>query len=216
MKVIKKAYNLVKSFSTEKQHHIAIKNADNAIKNFQHPYQLNVGCGNIKFQGWVNIDLAFVPNVTDIIWDASQKFSFLKDESCSLIYNEHFLEHLDIGQGLNFLSECYRLLNPSGVLRIAMPSLDYVVQKYNSENWRNQDWLSWKEYKFIQTRAEMINVAFRSWGHQWLYDQEELERRLYEVGFKELRNVQWGISEISELNNRETRTDSMLICEAKK
>ncbi|MBD2209697.1 hypothetical protein H6G27_07385 [Nostoc linckia FACHB-104] len=212
MKVLQKAYQSMKLLSAKNQIYLARKKAYNAIQKFQSPYQLNVGCGNIKFQGWVNIDLEFVPNVTDIMWDASQKFSFLENESCSLIYNEHFLEHLDSQQGLNFLSECYRLLELGGVLRVAMPSLEYLVKKYTCENWRNQDWL--KEYEFIQTRAEMLNISFRWWGHRWLYDQEELVRRLHEVGFQKLINCEWGVSEIPQLNNRETRQDSILIYEA--
>ena len=97
-----------------------------------------------------------------------------------------------------------------------MPSLEYTINKYCSDKWNDQDWLEWKEHRFIQTRAEMINIAFRWWGHQWLYDREELHRRLKEAGFTIIRDVEWGYSKIPELSNLETRKDSKLICEATK
>jgi predicted SAM-dependent methyltransferase len=208
------ANNKISAFSLYREEQNAIK----SIKQFQSPYKLNVGSGSVKFKGWVNIDIEKVTNVTDIVWDATRKFSFLDDASCSLIYNEHFLEHLDIEDGISFLSECYRLLAPGGILRIAMPSLEYVTQKYMSEDWQDQDWLKWPGHEFIQTRAEMLNIALRWWGHKWLYDREELHRRLHNSGFKveNIRDVQWGSSEIKDLNDIETRKDSILICESTK
>lgn len=175
-------------------------------------YKLNVGCGKIKFQGWINIDVE-TSVATDLVWDVTRGLPF-PNTSCSLIYHEHFLEHLTVQQGVFFLRECHRVLVSGGVMRIAMPPLDFVVQKYLQEDWRNgQDWLTWPEYQFIQTKAEMLNIAFRWWGHQWLYDQEELYRRLNESGFNIIHSVKWGESEIVELRNRETRKESLLLCE---
>jgi hypothetical protein len=51
----------------------------------------------------------------------------------------------------------------------------------------------------------MLNMAFRAWGHKWLYDREELHRRLHEAGFTRVKDVEWGGSEEVELRNRETR-----------
>ena len=76
--------------------------------------------------------------------------------------------------------------------------------------------MTWPEYQFIQTRAEMLNIAFHWWGHQWLYDREEFHRRLGEAGFPEIRDMPWGESGIPDFRNRETRKDSLLICEAEK
>ena len=216
MKLITKirqlANNKISAFSLYRDEREAIE----SMKQFQSPYNLNIGSGSVKLKEWVNIDIDKVENVTDIVWDATHKFSFLDDASCALIYNEHFLEHLDIEDGIFFLSECYRLLAPGGILRIAMPSLEYVTQKYMSEDWQDQDWLKWSGHEFIQTRAEMLNIALRWWGHKWLYDREELHRRLHQAGFKfeNIRDVQQGSSDIKELNNLETRKDSILICES--
>jgi predicted SAM-dependent methyltransferase len=179
------------------------------------PHKLHIGCGQIYFEGWLHVDADESLPTVDLVWDASQPLPFA-DQSCTFIYNEHFLEHLTIDQGIAFLQECYRLLLPGGVLRIAMPCLETLVRKYLSEDWRNQDWLQWNDYQFIQTRAEMINIGFRWWGHQWLYDREELHRRLCDAGFATLHDVRWGESSHPDLRQRETRKDSLLICEAEK
>lgn len=180
----------------------------------RHPYQLHLGCGLIRFDGWINID-ADQGSVADIIWDLAKGIP-VADSSCALIYSEHMLEHLTVEQGRQFLIECHRALQTGGTVRIAMPSLDVLVEKSHSGKWREQDWLMWPEYQFVQTRAEMMNMFFRAWGHQWIYDTEELHRRLREAGFSKITNAEWGRSSISGLNGRETRKDSLLICEARK
>ena len=178
-------------------------------------HKLHIGCGAVKLAGWINIDESPHPGVTDLHLDITQGLPY-HDNSCSLIHHEHFLEHLSAEAGLNFLKECYRVLKSGGVMRIAMPSLDLIIEKSYLGNWKDQDWLKWPEYQFIKTRAEMLNISFRWWGHQWLYDREELHRRLQEAGFTIIRDVEWGNSDIPELRNLETRKDSLLICEAEK
>lgn len=190
--------------------------AKNVLSKTEQPYKLHIGCGKNQLDNWINLDLKKNQGITDIVWDASEGFPFLKNESCSFIYNEHFLEHLNIQQAEVFLSECYRVLKLGGVLRIAMPSLEHIINKYCSENWKEQDWLTWEGHEFIKTRAEMINISFRWWGHKWLYDREELHRRLREAGFEKIRDAKWGKSDAPELRNLETRKDSLLICEAEK
>ncbi len=93
--------------------------------------------------------------------------------SVDFIYSEHVLEHLTFEEGEKVFREFYRCLKVGGVLRIAMPDLDYVMQKYHAD-WKNQDWLSWPEYEFIKTRGQMINISFRWWGHKYLYNEEDL------------------------------------------
>jgi predicted SAM-dependent methyltransferase len=185
------------------------------IRRFPRPYRLHLGCGKVHFNGWVNIDADRSLDAADIVWNLAYGVP-VEDSSCALIYNEHFIEHLNVEQGLACLRECYRALSQGGVLRVATPSLDFIIERFQSDNWREQDWLNWPEYRFVRTRAEMLNIAFRWWGHQWLYDREELHRRLEEAGFRGIRGCEWGKSDIPELRNRETRPDSILICEAEK
>jgi predicted SAM-dependent methyltransferase len=175
------------------------------------PLKLNLGCGDVFFAGWTNVDLEDVRKA-NLVWNLTERFP-LQDGSCSLIYSEHVMEHFNVEDGLKIFRECHRLLAPRGVLRIAMPSLEYCVDAYAKDSWR-PDFERWEELRGVKTRCEALNVAMRRWGHQWLYDREELHRRLEEAGFQQLRDVEWGKSPVEELCNRETRVETLLIVEA--
>jgi predicted SAM-dependent methyltransferase len=106
-------------------------------------------------------------------------------------------------------------LQPGGVIRIAMPDLDDLIDSYQKD-WRRSDWVNWPAHRFIKTRAEMINISFRWWGHQHLYNREELERALREAGFVQYCFRQNGESDFPDLRGLETRPDSKLIVDAVK
>jgi predicted SAM-dependent methyltransferase len=115
-----------------------------------------------------------------------------------------------------FLTECRRCLHGGGVLRVAMPSLHEIVHLYNENEWAQEPWIEKHGFTWMKTRAEYINICFREWGHQWLYDAEELRRRLLEAGFTRIEDAAWGESKHPELRSRETRKETLLICEAAK
>lgn len=189
------------------------RRAARALKSFGRPLRLHLGCGPNYLPGWVNIDGNRELPRFDLCWNLDDGLP-VPDASCDRIYSEHVLEHLSIDHAVALLKECRRALAPRGVMRIAMPSLENIVAKYSSPDWKNQDWLTWPAFQRIATRAEMINVSFRWWGHQWLYDREELHRRLSEAGFHEIADAEWGVSRHDGLSGLETRRDSLLICEA--
>jgi len=173
--------------------------------------QLHVGCGKNRFPGWINAD---IDPRADLIVFLEKRLPF-RDGSLRYIYSEHVLEHVPYETGVYFLRESHRVLRPGGVIRVSMPDLDDLVDGYQS-NWRRFDWLSWPEFSFIQTRAEMINAAFRWWGHQHLYNREELARALHEAGFGEITFHAFGESDHEGLRGLETRKDTTLIAEAVK
>ena len=175
------------------------------------PLKLNVGCGKVKFPDWVNIDIE--PDA-DLVIDVTKGLPF-DDNSVDFIYCEHVLEHLTSDEGEKVLREFYRCLKVGGVLRIAMPDLNYIIQKYNTD-WKNQDWLSWPEYKFIKTKGQMINISFRWWGHNYLYNEEDLRNQLIKAGFQKINKCERNRSNYIELADLETRKDSKLTIEAEK
>ena len=188
--------------------------ARNVLKNAIFPLKVNVACGYEPFEGWINLDLS--PDTpADIMWDATEGLP-VPDNSCAYIYSEHFLEHIPVGEGVRFLAECRRSLEPGGVVRIGMPCVHEIASQYYEDTWSQQPWLVKYGYTWIKTRAEYINIGFRNWGHQWLYDFEELDRRLREAGFDRIERAAWGESKYPALRGRETRKETALICEATK
>jgi predicted SAM-dependent methyltransferase len=182
------------------RHHISSK------RNYE---RLHVGCGKNYFKNWLNADIE--PRADLIIF--LQKRLPFKDNYLARIYSEHVLEHLTYANAVYFLKEVRRTLQPGGVLRIAMPDLDDLIDGYQ-QNWRRFDWVNWPAFSFIQTKAEMINIAFRWWGHKHLYNKEELARALSEAGFSRFYFPLPGQSDYPDLQGLETRKDSKLIAEA--
>jgi predicted SAM-dependent methyltransferase len=178
------------------------------------PFKVNIGCGNEPFPGWVNLDLD--PSAgADVVWDVTDGLPF-DEGTCGFIYSEHFFEHIPVQEGVRFLRECRRALRSGGVVRVAMPSVTEPIRQYYENDWADKPWLEKYGYTWIKTRAEFINISFREWGHQWLYDFEELDRRLREAGFDRIESAAWGESQYPELRKRETRAETLLICEATK
>jgi predicted SAM-dependent methyltransferase len=211
--IIQRGYELAKEIERTIRTFGHRKETIRKLASYQKPYKLHLGCGNIHLDGWVNIDHDASLSAVDLVWDLAYGIP-AEDSSCRLVFCEHFLEHLSVESGGYFLRECRRVLERGGILRVAMPSLDVIIERAFDGSWRDQDWLNWPEFRFVKTRAEMLNIAFRWWGHQWLYDREELHRRLYESDFLKVSDSAWGQSKTAELRGLERRRDSLLICEA--
>ncbi len=95
------------------------------FKNVQY---LNLGCGNRYHPNWINIDIS--PNGLGVIpHDLSQGIP-LPDASCDVVYHSHIIEHIRRVDALPFMQECYRVLKPNGVLRVATPDLERICRLY--------------------------------------------------------------------------------------
>ena len=175
--------------------------------------KLNVGCSLSKYQGWINIDIDSNTK-PDVIHDATKTFPYATG-SVDFIYSEHFIEHLAVEGGVAFFREAFRILKPGGAMRIATPDLDALMRNHLPENktWREDTHIDLVGLQFIKTRAESMNIAMRWWGHQFVYNYEELERRLREAGFLKIKSSPFKISDFPELCGMETRAESDLIVE---
>lgn len=204
----------------QKAHYLVQKYQQLTQKNIEGiNLKIQFGSGNNFIKNWLNTDIPEAFSDYSIYPDAYINITKrlpIKSNSCQYLYNEHLIEHITVKEGQMFLKECHRILKIDGVLRIATPDLNNIVKKYSSKSWKKQDWLTWPEYKFIKTRAEMLNIAMRWWGHKYLYDEVELTRRLKEAGFTKIVKCKLNKSYHNELNNLETRKDSKLILEATK
>lgn len=154
---------------------------------------LNLGCGEIHKDGWINIDLT--SKKADFHLDLRKRLPF-RNNSCKEIYSEHFLEHLSYpDDALFFLSETYRVLDNGGKLTVVVPDTSWPLIDYSkgksSDYFRitkKKEWCS-KEYR---TRMEFINYHFRQDGeHLYAYDEESLRYVLKKSGFKQNRRRQF-------------------------
>lgn len=91
---------------------------------------LNVGCGHRFYRGepWINFDV--VPcDSSVILWDARVGFS-MGANTVDVVYLSHVLEHFTEETGARLIAECYRVLKPSGFLRVVVPDLEGICREY--------------------------------------------------------------------------------------
>lgn len=164
--------------------------------------KINLGCGPHIINGWVNYDIEPHAGVTRL--DLSQGKIPQRDGSVYFIFSEHFLEHISKKQAVALLKECYRVLAPEGVLRFSTPDLMYLVNNYKA--WSQSLPMSsipevWKP----SSACDMVNEGMRLWGHQYLWDKNELVTILSEIGFASGWDCQWRKSIHEPLQNLEVR-----------
>jgi len=181
---------------------------DNYLKSVAVP-KLQIGGGWNRLDGWLNTDLALRPGV--MLMDATERFPF-PDETFQFIYTEHMIEHVSYEQGVFMLQECYRVMLKGAVIRVTTPNLATITDLCN-ENLTDmqQKYLSWICRTFVShsstsRRAFAINVFFRLWGHQFIYDEETLADVLSTTGFSSVKRHRLRISDWPTLQNLE-RTD---------
>jgi len=154
------------------------------------PCKLHFGCGpNIK-PGWVNIDLK---DTADIQLDIREPMPF-PDESATIIYSEHFFEHLDFLEGQRFLKEGLRVLRPGGLMSIGVPDAGLTLSLFVNgslqqwDEYQNRFWIPF----WCDTRMHSVNYTFRQEGeHRYAYDYETLAGSLRTVGFVNIRRRDW-------------------------
>jgi predicted SAM-dependent methyltransferase len=182
---------------------------------------VTVGCGTRAQPGWVNIDAVRLPGVT-LVYDCRRQLPF-EDNSTRAIVAEHFLEHVDYTEeAQGFLSECQRVLQPGGVLRIAVPDAEQYLQAYAGGGWEALVRLRpLREGRIdayfkcaYHTRMELINVVFRQGGqHKFAYDFETLALLLGRCGFASIVRRQFNDSALPEwrMDSPRRATESLYV-----
>ncbi len=110
---------------------------------------LNLGCGSRYHPEWINIDIA--PSGKGVIsHDLSQGIP-LADASCDAVYHSHLIAHLRQPDALQFMRECYRVMKPGAILRVAVPDLEQICRvylekleqalKHDQDNADDYDWI---------------------------------------------------------------------------
>jgi predicted SAM-dependent methyltransferase len=150
--------------------------------------KLHLGCATKALTGFINVDIRDMPGV-DMIDDISRLKKFL-DESADLIYVSHVLEHFGRREYKEVIKRWHAVLKDGGVLRIAVPDFEKIVEHYNE----NHDLELLRGFLYGgQNYAQ--NYHYCTW------DFETLSKDLISVGFKEVRKYEWKDTEHSYMDD---------------
>lgn len=129
---------------------------------------LNVGCGPNAISDFVNVDYNWISGV-DLVWDITKGIPF-KEGHFTGIYSEHCLEHLTYKKARFILANFFRLLKPSGVVRLVVPDAELYLEIYHKQ--KNGESIT---FPYGQTAHDIndpkitammvVNSVFRGHGH---------------------------------------------------
>jgi predicted SAM-dependent methyltransferase len=160
--------------------------------------RLHIGCNEAVLPGWVNVDIDPFPGA--FRWDLRDPLP-VAGPALDWIFSEHFIEHITREDAAALLRRCYDTLRPGGVFRTSTPDLAFMVGEYlagRTGEWANLGWLP-------GTPCRMMNEGMRLWGHQYLYDIDELVATFRGAGFARIERVGWRASAHPVFENLETR-----------
>jgi predicted SAM-dependent methyltransferase len=144
--------------------------------------RLHLGGGKRFIPGFVHIDLSDYPHI-DYRHDI-RTLPMIEAGTAELIYSSHVLEYFDRIEVLDVLEEWKRVLQPRGVIRLAVPDFEALSALYA----RNHD------------LGQIIGPIFGRWPvpgtsttvyHRTVYDYASLKSVLETAGFSDVRRYDW-------------------------
>jgi len=157
------------------------------VINGMEPIKLNIGCGNNRIEGYINIDSADDTN-PDVVVDIRQGLPY-PDNSAEEILFFHAIEHIEEKFHERILEEFWRVLRPEGLLLISYPEFEKCAQNY-IENYRGMREF-WKNTIYgLQRYPGDYHVA--------LMNSDVLGEKLLETGFI---NIEWKAESLEPYNS---------------
>lgn len=169
--------------------------------------KLQLGAGQHALPGWLSTDIN--PRHDDVVEVDVREPLPLPAESFDYIHAEHLIEHIAYRPGQRLLRECWRVLRPGGVLRVATPDLARLIAIYRGDAGpEGEVYLDYAYRRWLKGRPHrhpvfLVNHNVRAWGHTFLYDEDLLSQCLADAGYVDITPCALGESGHEELRDVE-------------
>jgi len=168
--------------------------------------RLHLGSGGNNLPGWVNVDL--VGAHADVTWDLRRPLPFA-DGAADVVFLEHVLEHMTVGEGMAVLRHAHRVLAPGGVLRVGVPDAGLYARSYAGGDGAIDELRPDRP-----TRMLALGEVFQEHGHVSAWDGETLALVVRAVGFEGAEVMPGGTSRIEPAPDSPARIAESVYVEA--
>jgi SAM-dependent methyltransferase len=196
--------------------------------------KLHLGAFDDPKEGWLNCDItphiwiAKIPGLAWVLYRAGKmtaerfeehrqgvfrglkymnvcKRLRLADESCSSVFSSHMLEHLFSWDAEALLREVFRVLQPGGIVRTVVPSLQQCVELYDPND----------PSKMLQGIFECSRSGAKN-RHQWMYTERSLCDLLLKCGYVNVQPCEYRQGRCEDVARIDNRPENSIYVEGEK
>jgi len=155
--------------------------ASNIDKNVEDSYTTayNLGCGNKKWDGWINVDLH--SDIADI--KCNLRKLEIASNSADAVAAIHVLEHFYEWEAFDVLTEWKRILKPNGKMILELPCMDKVFAYVHNCVVNKQPLQPFMTLLALYGDPKHKQPAM---CHKWGWFQEPLRQMLESVGMERI------------------------------
>ena len=152
--------------------------------------KIHMGCGKRDFgRGWFNIDGADFPHIH---WHDATSIPF-NNNSVDLIYCCHMLPFFDRQEVVPVLLEWKRVLNPGGILRLAVSDFETIAKLYSNGKYSLSNFLGPMFGKWEMNGKYVYEKT--------IYDYVSLKELLNSIGMRNIRRYNQFETEHSQFDD---------------
>lgn len=146
--------------------------------------KIHLGCWHRYIPGFVHVDLCDMPHIDHNSCISS--LPMFEDNVADLIYSSHNFEYFSRDDAPEVLKEWLRVLKPGGILRIAVPDFDKLLQVY--EESKSIDRMLGPLYGHMKVQTDTgVEEIF----HKTVYNKDCLTQLLLDSGFSSVEPYDW-------------------------
>lgn len=164
--------------------------------------KLNLGCGGNLLDGYLNIGFEDGRTNSEIYLNHDLSTGIPASiNSVDVIYNSHFLEHLEYKDAIQFLKNSFNVMKRGAIMRILVPDLELWCTNYlkNDRSFLDSYRNAYLQQDLYPTDASIFMGMLHNHGHKMGWDYETLAYWLSWAGFRNIRKTKYRESDLEDI-----------------